>query len=136
MYIARLHMRGSAELGMRYLCEWLNTPPPPVSIQRHENCWITLYLGDYALEYLDTQEWLALGQHIGLFFESCNSSLCAGELVLILGGEVRRHVVTDSGNPESEVNIGRLRYEERSPINGWADIWTFVEDSHWQNEVS
>jgi hypothetical protein len=76
-----------------------------------------------------------LGEHVDLFFESFSTSLAAGELLVILAGEVRKHIVMDSDPPDCQINVGRLRYEESSPINNWSDIWTFVEDDHWQNEV-
>jgi len=136
MYTARLHMRCLPDAATQHLCEWLNAPLPPVSLQRHPNSWITVHLGSYSLESVDTQEWLRLGEHVDLFFESFSTSLAAGELLIILAGQVRKHIVMDSDHPDCQINVGRLRYEESSPINNWSDIWTFVEDDHWQNEVS
>ena len=136
MYTARLHMRCLPDVAMQHLGEWLNGPLPPVSLQRHPNSWITVNLGSYSLESVDTQEWLRLGKHVDLFFESFSTSLAAGELLIILAGEVRKHIVIDSDLPDCQINVGRPLYEDSSPINNWGDIWTFVEDNHWQNEVS
>ena len=136
MYVGRLHLHCLPDMAMRHLREWLKGPLPSASVEEHSNSWITLDLGRYSLECVDTQEWLRLGKHVDLFFESFSTSLCTGELVVILVGQVRRHIVMDSDNPDCQVNIGRLRYEESSTINNWSDIWTFVEDDHWRNEVS
>ena len=136
MYTARLHIHGSPDTVMRHLREWLSTPSPPASVEEQWNSWITIDLGGYSLEYLDAETWLRLGKQVDLLFESFSTSLCAGELLFILAGEVRRHIVIDSDNPDCQVDIGRLRYEESSPMTEWTDIWTFVEDDHWRNEVS
>jgi hypothetical protein len=136
MYTARLHMRCLPDVAMRHFGGWLNGPVPAVSLEHHPNSWITLHLGEYSLESVDTQEWLRLGKHVDLFFESFSTSLAAGELLVILAGEVRRHIMIDSDHPDYQINVGRLRYEDSSPMNNWSDIWTFVEDDHWQNEVS
>lgn len=138
MNTARLHMHCLPDMAMGHLREWLNAPLPPVSVsvEEHPESWITLDLGGYSLEYLDMQEWLRLGKHVDLFFESFSTSLCSGEMLVILAGEVRRHIVDDSDNGDYQVNIGKLRYEESSPMSEWDDIWTFVEDDHWRDEVS
>jgi hypothetical protein len=135
MNTARLSMNCAPEIAMRRVREWVDAPLPFLSVTEHPNSWVTLDLGGYSLEYLDTEDWLRLGKHVDLFFESYSTSLCAGEILVILAGEVRRHIVIDSVHPEHQLNIGRMRYEERSPLLSWTDIWTFVEDHHWQNEI-
>lgn len=132
---ALLHIRASPDVAMRYFGEWVGGPVPAVSTQSEANSWTTLRLGRYSLDFLGTEEWLRLGKHVDLCFETFSTSVCRGEIVLISSGEVRRHLVIGEDDPDFQVNLGKLRYEEMNSLKHWDDIWTFVEEWHWEAEV-
>ena len=135
MNTQRLHLRCDAGAAISHLQRWVGTPHPAFDTTADANGWTTVDLGGYDLGSQESNEWLRLGQQVDLLFESFSTSLCAGEVLLVAGGILRRHVVKDDDNADLQVDSGRLRCEAAGPFADWSDIWTLVEEAHWRGEV-
>lgn len=77
-----------------------------------------------------------LAKHFDIFYESYSTSLCGAEIVVFRGGQLVRHLLFDDENPDLNVNLGSLPSELANPLHRWSDVWGFVDDWAWEENVA
>jgi len=129
-----LHLRASPAEAIAIVQAWCGGQEPLYEADHEveENGWLTMSID---LTYQPIEEWLALGEHVDLLYETYSTSTLMGEIVYIAGRQLIKHVLIDTDNPDEQINIGALRFESKRPFRTWGDIWAFVDDWMWEKEV-
>ena len=129
-----LHLRANSDQAIALLEDWFGGDKPhyDADLEAEDNGWVTLSID---LDYQPIEEWLALGVRVDLLYESYSTSLLTGEIVYISSQHLLRHLALDANDPVSDVDVGMLRAEHDRRFQTWDDIWGFVEDWTWAQEV-
>lgn len=130
-----LHFPGNFDAAADRLNAWYGSALDPDEVDAYPegNGWTTISVD---CDYLDTENWLRLAQHLDVFYESYNTSTTMGEIVFCRDGKCVRHLLQDDENPDDNVNVGTLAGEQTKPLESWSDVWGFVDDAKWKQEVA
>ena len=79
-----------------------------------------------SLRRTPTDRWLQLAARDKLLFTDFYGPGGFSELILIEGGRVKREFRKSVLHPKSDVDTGRLPFEEKSPLATWEDVGDFV----------
>ena len=80
------------------------------------------------------ESWLDLAQGGDLVYASCNDALPYALLVVIENGRLVRHYMQDEQDPTSDVDIGRLPEEAKSPFESWISAMGWIEEEELGRE--
>jgi hypothetical protein len=129
-----LHIESRYEDAESMLASWVGRSLKVADLCLHteKNGWVTLSID---LDYVKTEEWLALGQSLNFFYQSYSTSLCMGEIVFCRDQRLVRHLLIDDENPDECVDLGTLPSEALKPLKTWDDVWGFVDDWTWMENV-
>jgi hypothetical protein len=130
-----LHLRGRPEEALALVQEWIGDGKPHYEAdpEVERNGWVTLSID---LSFLPTDRWLALGERVDLLYEFYSTAVHVGEIVCIRSQQLARHLLIDEKEPDSNMDEGTLRAERDGRFETWGDIWGFVDDGRWTQEVA
>ncbi len=73
-------------------------------------------------------QWAELARNDELVVAGYNDAIPYGQLIVVRDGQVVREFLEDLQDPHDDVNVGRLDFEEKSPIEDWTDAALFVDE--------
>jgi hypothetical protein len=77
--------------------------------------------------------WVKFAKGDDLVFAGYNDSVPYGQLIVVSGCSVVREFLEDLQDPRNNVNLGRLDFEGRSPMEKWIDAASFVDEDELAN---
>ncbi len=80
------------------------------------------------LSTIPAESWLVLAHKDPFTFAGYNDAIPYGELIVIENGEILREFLDIPGDPEANINKGKLSIEEEQPIESWLEVASFVDE--------
>jgi hypothetical protein len=76
---------------------------------------------------IPAETWLEFAGQDEFVYAAYNDAICCGDLVVIKERRVVREFSNDRDNPETDVNKGKLDFEDVAPIKSWVEVASFID---------